>query len=109
MEKVVKEYANGVYDAKISIPNLKALKDQNAKPFLEKAGREKGRVSTMFPRTWTQDRLRVELEHAFKNASKIPSTKSEWKGVTKSAVEVRWYVKGNRKIDTIYPKAPSYN
>lgn len=107
MEKVVKEYANGVYDAKISIPNPKALKDQ--KPFLEKAGREKDSVSTMFPRTWTQDRLRVELEYAFKNASKVPSTKSEWKGVIKSGVEVRWYVKENGKIDTIYPKAPSYN
>ena len=41
MEKVVKEYANGVYDAKISIPNPKAFKDPNAKPFLEKEGREK--------------------------------------------------------------------
>lgn len=60
MEKVVKEYANGVYDAKISIPNPKALKDQNEKPFLEKAGR-KDSVSTMFPRTWNEDRLKVEL------------------------------------------------
>lgn len=41
MENVVKEYANGVYDAKISIPNPKAFKDLNAKPFLEKEGREK--------------------------------------------------------------------
>lgn len=61
MEKVVKEYANGVYDAKISIPNSKALKDQNAKPFLEKAGRGKDSVSTMFPRIWNEDRLKVEL------------------------------------------------
>ena len=112
MEKVVKEYANGVYEAKVSIPNLKALKDPNAKPFLEKSSKEKDSVSTMFPRTWTQDRLRVELEHAFKNASKaskVPSTKSKWKEVTKSGVEVRWYVKENGKIGTIYPKDPSYN
>ena len=109
VEKVIKEYANGVYEAKVSIPNPRALKDPNAKPFLEKSGKEKDSVSTMFPRTWTQDRLKVELEHAFKNASKVPSTKSEWKGVTKSGVEVRWYVKENGKIDTIYPKAPSYN
>ena len=109
VEKVIKEYANGVYEAKVSIPNPRALKDPNAKPFLEKSGKEKDSVSTMFPRTWTQDRLKVELEHTFKNASKVPSTKSEWKGVTKSGVEVRWYVKENGKIDTIYPKAPSYN
>ena len=109
VEKVIKEYANGVYEAKVSIPNPRALKDPNAKPFLEKSGKEKDSVSTMFPRTWTQDRLRVELEHAFKNASKVPSTKSEWKGVTKSGVEVRWYVKENGKIDTIYPKPTSYN
>ena len=37
VENVVKEYAN----AKISIPNPKAFKDPNAKPFLEKEGREK--------------------------------------------------------------------
>ena len=41
VENVVKEYANGVYDAKISIPNPKVFKDPNAKPFLEKEGREK--------------------------------------------------------------------
>lgn len=41
VENVVKEYANGVYDAKIFIPNPKAFKDPNAKPFLEKEGREK--------------------------------------------------------------------
>lgn len=41
VENVVKEYANGVCDAKISIPNPKAFKDPNAKPFLEKEGREK--------------------------------------------------------------------
>ena len=41
VEKVVKEYESGVYDAKISIPNPKAFKDPNAKPFLEKEGREK--------------------------------------------------------------------
>ena len=38
---VVKEYANGVYAAKLFIPNTKAFKDPNAKPFLEKEGREK--------------------------------------------------------------------
>ena len=38
---VVKEYENGFYDAKISIPNPKAFKDPNAKSFLEKEGREK--------------------------------------------------------------------
>lgn len=41
VENVAKEYENGVYDAKISIPNPKAFKDPNAKPFLEKEGREK--------------------------------------------------------------------
>lgn len=41
VENVVKEYANGVYDGKISIPNPKAFKDPNAKPFLEKEVREK--------------------------------------------------------------------
>lgn len=71
MEKVVKEYANGVYEAKVSIPNPKALKDPNTKPFLEKSSKEKDSVSTMFPRTWTQDRLRVELDMHLKMLAKF--------------------------------------
>ena len=103
VEKVVKEYANGIYDAKISIPNPKALKDQNAKPFLEKAGREKDSVSTMFPRTWTQDRLRVELEHAFKNGRLSEEGERKWVGTTRSGVEVEWAFDKKGNISTVYP------
>ena len=103
VEKVVKEYANGVYEAKISIPNPKALKDPNVKPFLEKASREKDSVSTMFPRTWTQDRLRVELEHAFKNGRLSEEGERKWVGTTRSGVEVEWAFDKKGNISTVYP------
>ncbi|HHT7683232.1 SMI1/KNR4 family protein [Pasteurella multocida] len=63
VDKVIKEYPNGVYEARVLIPNPKAQTDPTAPKFLEKMG-NKG-VSTMFPRTWTEDRLKVELEYEY--------------------------------------------
>ena len=103
VEKVIKEYANGVYEAKVSIPNPRALKDPNAKPFLEKSGKEKDSVSTMFPRTWTQDRLRVELEHAFKNGRLSEEGERKGVGTTRSGVEVEWFFDKKGNISTVYP------
>ncbi|WP_331436992.1 EndoU domain-containing protein, partial [Haemophilus sp. C1] len=103
VEKVIKEYANGVYEAKVSIPNPRALKDPNAKPFLEKSGKEKDSVSTMFPRTWTQDRLRVELEYAFKNGRLSEEGERKGVGTTRSGVEVEWFFDKKGNISTVYP------
>ena len=103
VENVVKEYANGVYEAKISIPNPKALKDPNAKPFLEKSGKEKDSVSTMFPRTWNEDRLKVELAHAFKNGRLSKEGERKWVGTTRSGVEVEWFFDKKGNISTVYP------
>ncbi len=98
VDKVIKEYPNGVYEARVLIPNPKAQTDPTAPKFLEKRGNEG--VSTMFPRTWTEDRLKVELEHAFKHAENIKG--NIWRGETKSGVKVQWFVEDG-KITTVYP------
>ncbi len=101
VDKVIKEYPNGVYKARVLIPNPKAQTDPTAPKFLEKKGNEG--VSTMFPRTWTEDRLKVELEYAFKNRSKVEGFKDKWKGTTKSGVEVIWHFDKSGNISTVYP------
>ncbi|WP_258066341.1 EndoU domain-containing protein [Pasteurella multocida] len=66
MDEVIKEYPNGVYEARVLIPNPKAQTDPTAPKFLEKRGENQDSTSMLFPKTWTEDRLKVELEHAFK-------------------------------------------
>ncbi|MDH7438223.1 EndoU domain-containing protein [Pasteurella multocida] len=101
VDMVIKEYPNGVYEARVLIPNPKAKTDPDAPKFLEKRGNEG--VSTMFPRTWTEDRLKVELEYAFKNRSKVEEFKDKWKGTTKSGVEVIYQFDKSGNISTVYP------
>ncbi|MFP4794898.1 EndoU domain-containing protein [Pasteurella multocida] len=103
VDKVIKEYPNGVYEARVLIPNPKAQTDPTAPKFLEKLGKNKDSTSTMFPRTWTEDRLKVELEHAFKNGEKIEKFDNKWKGTTKSGVEVIWQFDKSGNISTVYP------
>ncbi|MGC6323589.1 EndoU domain-containing protein [Bisgaard Taxon 45] len=86
--KVIKEYPNGVYEARVLIPNPKAKTDPTAPKFLEKRGKNQDSVSMMFPRTWTEDRLKVELEHALRNGNKVEGFERKWKGTTKSGIEI---------------------
>ncbi len=56
VDKVIKQYPNGVYEARVLIPNPKAKTDPTAPKFLEKKGKNQDSVSMMFPKTWTEDR-----------------------------------------------------
>ncbi|HDR1039758.1 TPA: EndoU domain-containing protein [Pasteurella multocida] len=93
VDEVIKEYPNGVYEARVLISYCPEV--------LEKKG-NKG-VSTMFPRTWTEDRLKVELEHAFRNRSRVADTKNKWEGTTKSGVKVEWIINKEGYLSTVYP------
>lgn len=57
----------------------------------------------MFPRTWTQDRLRVELEHAFQNGRLSEEGERKGVGTTRSGVEVEWFFDKKGNISTVYP------
>ena len=98
VDKVVKApNANGVYEAKISVrdPN-------NPGKFLSKTNNN-GK-STMFPDSWTSDRIKVEVDYAYKNRVPHPdplkASKGMWQGVTKSGVKVEGYVSPKT---TVYP------
>ena len=98
VDKVVKApNANGVYEAKISVrdPN-------NPGKFLSKTNNN-GK-STMFPDSWTSDRLKVEVDYAYKNRVPHPdpskASKGMWQGVTKSGVKVEGY---SSPKTTVYP------
>ncbi len=104
VDKVIKEYPNGVYEARVLIPNPKAKTDPDAPKFLEKLGKNKDSASMMFPRTWTEDRLKVELEHAFRNRSRVANTEDKWEGTTKSGVKVEWVINKDGYLSTVYPK-----
>ena len=88
---------NGVYEAKISVrdPN-------NPGKFLSKTNNN-GK-STMFPDSWTSDRLKVEVDYAYKNRVPHPdpskASKGMWQGVTKSGVKVEGY---SSPKTTVYP------
>ena len=60
--------------------------------------------STMFPDSWTSDRIKVEVDYAYKNrvphSDPLKASKGMWQGVTKSGVKVEGYVSPKT---TVYP------
>jgi filamentous hemagglutinin len=83
--------AQGVYIAKIEVAD-----PSNPGSFLPK-GNNNGE-STMFPKSWTADRIKVEVDAAFQNKTVIGN---KWQGITPSGVKVEGYL--NPKT-TVYPK-----
>ena len=76
----------GVYEAKVQLPDPK-----NPGKFLVKD-------STMFPDSWTADRVKVEVDAAFQNKTVVGN---KWFGKTPSGVKVEGYL--NPKT-TVFPK-----
>ena len=82
---------HGVYSAQIEVPD-----PANPGQFLPKTNN--GGVSTMFPDSWSADRVRVEVDAAFQN--KVVSG-NKWRGVTPSGVTVEGWLSPKT---TVYPK-----
>jgi hypothetical protein len=80
----------GVYEATIQIPNPK------------KPGQYLTKNSTMFPDGWSADRVKVEVDEAFKNKTLTTNSQGQpmWEGLTPSGVVVKGYL--NPKV-TVYP------
>ena len=56
----------------------------------------------MFPDTWSADRLKVEIDAAYKNKEIVNiNGKKMWKGVTPSGVHVTGFLEPKT---TVYPK-----
>ncbi len=82
--------AQGVYEAKVQVAD-----PANPGSFLPKT--TNGGRSTMFPDSWTADRIKVEVDAAF-NAKIVSGNK--WSGTTPSGVKVQGYL--TPKV-TVYP------
>jgi hypothetical protein len=52
----------------------------------------------MFPKSWTTDRIKVEVDSAFQNKTVIGN---KWTGTTPSGVKVEGYLSPKT---TVYPK-----
>ncbi|WP_408497287.1 EndoU domain-containing protein [Paraburkholderia xenovorans] len=82
--------AQGVYEARIEVAD-----SANPGRFLPKTNN--GGVSTMFPDSWSTDRIKVEVDAAYENRT---VTGNRWNGITPSGVAVRgWLIP---RI-TVYP------
>jgi len=78
----------GVYEAKIQYTN-----PENGKVLTKN--------STMFPDSWSADRVKYEVDMAYKNRVEfVEKGKTMWKGVTPSGVEVKGY---KEPKTTVYP------
>ena len=83
--------AQGVYSAQIQVAD-----PNNPGQFLPKTNN--GGVSTMFPDSWTTDRIKVEVDAAFQNRTVVGN---KWFGTTPSGVQVEGFLKPKT---TVYPK-----
>jgi len=83
--------AQGVYSAKIEVVN-----PSSPGSFLPKTNN--GGVSTMFPKSWSADRIKVEVDAAFQSKTVIGN---KWTGTTPSGVKVEGYLSPKT---TVYPK-----
>ena len=78
----------GVYEAKIQYTN-----PENGKVLTKN--------STMFPDSWSADRVKYEVDIAYKNRVEfVEKGKTMWKGLTPSGVEVKGY---KEPKTTVYP------
>gem|GEM_PF-1999181 len=87
---------HGVYKAKIEVED-----PHSPGKFLPKTN-GKG-ISSLFPASWSKDRIKVEVDEAYKNRTivKGKNGSSMWKGVTPSGVHVEGYISGHHA--TVYP------
>ncbi|WP_199189512.1 EndoU domain-containing protein [Trinickia dabaoshanensis] len=82
--------AQGVYKAQIAVPD-----PANPGQWLPKTNN--GGVSTLFPDSWTADRIKVEVDAAYQNRV---ITGNKWTGITPSGVRVQGWLMPKT---TVYP------
>lgn len=85
--------AQGVYKAKIEVPS-----PNNPGQFLPKTNN--GGSSTMFPDAWSADRVKVEVDAAYKNRKNVVG--NTWQGITPSGVKVKGYLMPKTTVYPIY-------
>ncbi|MCL9850863.1 hemagglutinin repeat-containing protein (plasmid) [Ralstonia solanacearum P673] len=84
--------AQGVYKAEIEVPD-----PANSGQWLQKTNNNG--VSTMFPSSWSADRIKVEVDSAYQNRV---VTGNRWTGVTPSGVKVQGWLTPKTTVYPIY-------
>lgn len=87
----VTEYSNGVRGARIKVPD----------PSGPNGYSRRTKFSTLFPEHWTANRIKVEVDAAYKKRNIIGN--DMWNGVTPSNIEVEGYLTPDT---TVYPLRP---
>ncbi|PIT21409.1 EndoU domain-containing protein [Snodgrassella communis] len=49
--------------------------------------------TTFFPEHWSKRQTEMEIESAFENSKKLPTSKDKWEGISKSGVKMQGYYK----------------
>lgn len=86
----ITEYSNGVRGARIRVPD----------PYGPNGYPRRTKFSTLFPEHWTANRIKVEVDAAYKNRN---INGNKWKGTTPSKIEVEGFLTPNT---TVYPLIP---
>ena len=88
--------SNGVRTADISVF------DQNTNQWIRKVKRDgiKPQKTTLFPESWTESRIKVEVDIAYKNRIISQTRRNIWEGTTPSGIKVEGYIAPNT---TVYP------
>ena len=88
--------SNGVRTADISVF------DQNTNQWIPKVKRDgiTPQETTLFPESWTESRIKVEVDIAYKNRIISQTRRNIWEGTTPSGIKVEGYIAPNT---TVYP------
>ena len=96
IERLHSVSSNGVRTADISVF------DQNTNQWKLKVKRDgiTPQETTLFPESWTESRIKVEVDIAYKNRTHSLLDPRKWEGTTPSGIKVEGYIAPNT---TVYP------
>ena len=86
---------NGVRNVVISVYNPSTGK------WVQKVNRfGEVQLTTLFPESWSKNRIKVEVDIAYKNRIISQTRRNIWEGITPSGIKVEGYIAPNT---TVYP------
>ncbi|WP_407934440.1 MULTISPECIES: EndoU domain-containing protein [Fusobacterium] len=87
--------SNGVRNVVISVYNPSTGK------WVQKVNRfGEVQLTTLFPESWSKNRIKVEVDIAYKNRIISQTRRNIWEGITPSGIKVEGYIAPNT---TVYP------
>lgn len=88
--------ANGVYTAKVEMyhDDLKTINGTGWKT--------KKKASTFFPDSWNQDKILMEISHAFESKTIVPGSSYRYTGYTSEKIKIEMIIREG-KIETAFP------